>query len=182
MSTEADDIRAVPVFKTEDPAIVPLATMALEAEGIAYVIRHAGKVDSLGWTMSQAPTNRPVVMEIVVGSDVAAKARELLADLQQSSGAPLPADPSPAEPIAVSEPPTIALEDAASGIKIGDITESQLQELTSRLQEESSQQYFITGGTVEMLQQAGVDPALVAMLRDAVGTDESGRVIRWAVR
>jgi len=180
VSNDADDIRAVRVFKTEDPAILPLATMALEAEGIEYVVKHAGKVDSLGWTLSQFPTNRPVVMEIVVGSDVASKAKELLADLEQSTAGDVPADPAPPEPMTLSEPPSIALEDAASGIKVGDITESQLQELTSRLEEESPQQYFVTSGTVEMLQEAGVESSLVAMLREAVGAD--GRAIRWTVR
>jgi hypothetical protein len=65
---------------------------------------------------------------------------------------------------------------------VGAITESQLQELTSRLEEEGPHEYFITGETVDMLQTAGADAALIDLLRQAVGADGSGRAIRWVVR
>ena len=68
------------IFRTDDPGVLPLATMALEAEGIEYAVRNAGKADSLQWQMSQPPTNRPVVLEIVVAGDTAAKARDLVVD------------------------------------------------------------------------------------------------------
>ena len=72
-STNSSDARLVSVFKTDDPAVLPLATMALETEGIEYFVKHAGKSDSLQWMMSQDPTTRPIAVEIVVGPDVAAK-------------------------------------------------------------------------------------------------------------
>src|SRR6186713_2697798 len=72
----------VSVFKTSDPGLLPLATMALEGEGIEYFVKNSGKSDSLEWMMSQNPTTRPIVVEIMVGSDVAAKARDLLVDLE----------------------------------------------------------------------------------------------------
>lgn len=171
----------VSVFKTSDPGLLPLATMALEGEGIEYFVKNFGKTDSLQWTMSQDPTTRPMVVEIVVGSDVAAKARDVLADLEQSQAIPQPAGSAP-DTLPSADPPTVTLEDAVDGTKIGAINESQLQDLTSRLEEDGPQEYFITGETVNMLKGAGVDARLVDLLRQAVGADGGGRAIRWTVR
>jgi len=172
----------VSVFKTSDPGLLPLATMALEGEGIEYFVKNSGKSDSLEWMMSQNPTIRPIVVEIMVGSDVASKARDLLIDLENPAPLASPAELSTAADLATSEPPTVTLEDAEAGTAVGAITESQLQELTSRLEEEGPQEYFITGETVDMLQTAGVEGALISLLRQAVGADGSGRAIRWTVR
>lgn len=171
------DSNLVSIFRTDDPGVLPLATIALDAEGIAYSVRSAGKADTMQWTISQKPTNRPVVMEIVVAPDVAAKARDLVVDLEQ------PFPDAPADPGAIAdavETPTIRLEDASTGIPIGAITEAQLQELTSHLEEEGPQRYFVTAATIEMLQDANADAALIDVLRHAVGTSD-GVTIRWAV-
>jgi hypothetical protein len=176
------DARLVSVFKTSDPGVLPLATMALDGEGLEYIVRNSGKVDSMEWAMSQQPTNRPIVVEIFVTSDVATRARDLLVDLEQ----PVPASPMTESELTASAmaaaPPSVTIEDAVSGARIGDLNESQLQELTSRLEEDGPQRYFITGATVDMLQEAHVDAGLVGLLRQAVGADGSGRVIRWSVR
>src|SRR5678815_4545897 len=127
--TEQPDSPIVQVFRTDDPALLPLATMALDGDGIEYRVRHAGTEDSFEWQMSQTPTTRPVVVEIVVASDVAARARDLLVDLEGSAPAGAAALISPADPQA--DPPTVTLEDADSGLPIGTISESQLQELTT---------------------------------------------------
>jgi hypothetical protein len=179
---QPDDDTAVSIFKTEDPGVLPLATMALDAEGIAYSVRSAGKADTLQWTISQRPTNRPVVMEIVVARDVAAKARDLVVDLEQALGASSgPAAVDPAALAAAAESPAdIRLEEAGTGIAIGAITEEQLQELTSHLEEESPQQYFVNAATVERLEAARAIAALVELLRHAVGGG-AGRSIRWTV-
>jgi len=179
---ELPDATLVSVFKTSDPGVLPLATMALDGEGIDYFVKHAGKSDSLEWMMSQNPTARPIAVEIMVGSDVASKARDLLVDLEGAMPAVAPSDLNTATDLASSEPPTVTLEDAVAGTVVGAITESQLQELTSRLEEEGPQQYFITGDTVDGLQTAGADAALIDLLRQAVGADGSGRAIRWVVR
>ena len=173
----------VSVFKTDDPGLVPLATMALDAEHIEYFVRHQGKADSMQWVISQTPTTRPVVLEILVAADLAPRARDLLVDLESQSAAaiPMPDGAMPGTTVAI-EPPTVRLEDAAAGTTIGTITESQLQEITSRLEEDGPQQYFVTSATVDMLKDAGVEPSLVELLRNAVGTDGSGLVIRWAIR
>ena len=166
------DSRLVRVFKTDDPGVLPLATLALEGEGIDHVVHNEGKVDSLDWAMSQPPTIRPRVVEILVTADDAARARDLLADLEQAATAP----------ITTADPPSITLENAETGATVGAITESQLQELTSRLEEDAPQQYRITRDAVAELDHAGADTALVALLRQAVGADGSGCVIRWVVR
>jgi hypothetical protein len=176
------DTKLVSVFKTDDPAVLPLATMALEAEGIEYVIKNSGKADTMDWVMSQKPTSRPIVVEIVVAPDNADKARDLLVDLQQPTPPASVPETSAPDPLALDEPPSVRLEDGVTGALVGAITESQLQEITSRLEEEGPQQYLITGATVDMLQEANVDPALVDLLRRAVGADGSGVVLRWTVR
>jgi len=177
--TELPDSPLVQVFRTDDPALLPLATMALEGEGIEYQVRHAGKEDSFEWQMSQTPTTRPVVVEIVVASDVAARARDLLVDLEGSTPAGASASIPPADPSA--DIPTVTLEDAESGLSIGTIGESQLQELTTHLEEEKPQQYYVTPETVEMLQDAGTDATLVAALRELVSA-RPGVSVRWIVR
>jgi hypothetical protein len=175
------DNALISIFKTDDPGVLPLATIALDAEGIAYSVRSAGKTDTLQWTISQEPTNRPVVMEIVVAPDVAAKARDLVVDLEQPLGSDAePAAVDPGALAAVPESPAIRLLDAATGIAIADITEEQLQELTSHLEEDAPQQYFVTAATIEMLETAHAEPALVNILRQAVGTGD-GLTVRWTV-
>ena len=108
---ELPDASLVSVFKTSDPGLLPLATMALEGEGIEYFVKNAGKSDSLQWMMSQDPTNRPIAVEILVGSDVAAKARDLLVDLENPMPSAAPSGLSPSADLAASEPPTVTLED-----------------------------------------------------------------------
>jgi hypothetical protein len=178
---EPSDANLVAIFKTEDPGVLPLATMALDAEGIDYAIRSVGKTDTLQWIMSQQPTIRPRVLEIVVAADVAAKARDLVVDLERPIGG---GGQAPLEPTAIPnamDPPTVTLENASTGISVGAITENQLQELSSRLEEEAPQQYFVNAATIEMLESAGADAALIALLRSANG-DSGGLSIRWFVR
>jgi hypothetical protein len=180
MMSDQPDAPLVQVFRTDDAALLPLATMALESEGIQYQVRHAGTEDSYEWQMSQTPTTRPMVVEIVVASDVAARARDLLVDLEGSTTASADALIPAADGQAT--PPTVTLENAESGVSIGTISESQLQELTAHLEEEKPQQYYVTPETVEVLQGAGADPALVSMLRAAASSHPRGISVRWIVR
>ena len=155
----------VSIFKTSDPGVLPLATMALDAEGVEYVVRSGGTGQQPEWN-------------IVVFQDVATKARDLVVDLETVPGAPPSLTPIPI-PDSL-EAAAITLEDAANGIAIGAITESQLQELTARLEEESPQQYFVNAPTIDMLKTAGADERLVAMLENAVGSSD-GLHIHWRV-
>jgi hypothetical protein len=69
---------------------------------------------------------------------------------------------------------------AVDNALIGSITESQLQFLIDNMEEESmeDQDYAITSMTLAYFEELGADPALVNLLRQALGNlDEL--VIRW---
>ena len=74
----------------------------------------------------------------------------------------------------------IRLYDAERNVLLGEISEAQLQFLMDQLEEESAadRDYFISADTVDMLEDEGGDPDVVAMLRQAVGTGE-GVDVRW---
>lgn len=74
----------------------------------------------------------------------------------------------------------IQLRDADSDTPLGSITEEQLQFLMDFLEEESltDRDYYISGPTIDLLEEEGGDPALMATLRSAVGTRE-GVNVRW---
>lgn len=170
------DAPLVSVFKTDDPALLPLATMALEAEGIEHMVKSSGKADTFEWMMGQPPTTRPRVMEIVVTSDVADRARQAVAELERAAPA-APAEPAAAAPV---EPPTVHLERADTGAAVGIITEAQLQELSSHLDEIDPQQYVVDEAAVGRLKDAHADASLVALLKQAAAGGDL--VIRWVVR
>ena len=174
------DANAVRVFTTDDAAVLPLATMALETESIAYQVKHAGKADSMNWLMGQTPTTRPVVLDIFVAPDVAARAKEILADLSSQPAQAVSAAQS--APLSEgSEPPAIYLEHVATGASLGTISEAQLQELTSHLSEQGPQEYRIDDSAIRELESSSADPVLIDLLRTAVA-GAGDLVIRWAVR
>ncbi len=74
----------------------------------------------------------------------------------------------------------IQLQDAESGAPIGPITDAQLEFLVDRLEEESpdDRDYYINQATVDAFEQKGADPALVALLRKALG-ERDEMEIRW---
>lgn len=74
----------------------------------------------------------------------------------------------------------IQLRDADNDTPLGSITEAQLQFLADLLEEESlaDQDYYISGPTIDLLQEEGGDPALLALLRSAVAGRE-GVNVRW---
>ena len=75
----------------------------------------------------------------------------------------------------------IQLHDADSGDFLGEITEEQLQFLIDHLEEtdESDQDYYIDGDTVEMLDDEGADADLMDLLRGIIG-DRDGVEVRWS--
>lgn len=75
----------------------------------------------------------------------------------------------------------IQLHDAEREVPIGTLTERQLKALANSLEEESAadQDYYITGATIDMLEDDGADAELVAMLRRALAGRE-GMDIRWS--
>jgi flagellar hook-associated protein FlgK len=68
----------------------------------------------------------------------------------------------------------IEIRDANTGATIGSITEAQLAFLTAQLEEESAQDtdYYINQATLDLFEQRGADPALVTLLRQALGSRE----------
>ena len=70
-----------------------------------------------------------------------------------------------------SPPPMIELREKSTGNVIGIITEEQLRTLTDEMEEESAtdRDYYVSRDTLEMFEEDGIDPSLVAMLRQALG-------------
>ena len=74
----------------------------------------------------------------------------------------------------------IQLHDVQRGTVLGTITDAQLQFLVDALEEESrtDQDYYISAPTLDMLEEDGGDPELIAMLRAALAGRE-GLDVRW---
>jgi len=74
----------------------------------------------------------------------------------------------------------IELFDNDTGAAIGAITDAQLQFLVDQLEEESADDtdYYINQETLDMFEERGADPELVALLRSALGAREDME-IRW---
>src|SRR5689334_7780959 len=134
----------------------------------------------MGWTIAQPATNRPRVITLLVAPDVAARARDLLADLEDAPQSNTAAT-DPVFEATTAASTAIQLEDTSTGSPIGSITENELQELTTHLDEESPQQYLIDQKTIATLEHANVEPGLVDLLRRTIG-DGEGHLIRWIVR
>ncbi len=69
----------------------------------------------------------------------------------------------------------IALYDVASNAKVGRITDQQLQALMGWMEEESTtdRDYYLTAEDCELMEEQGVDPTLIEVLRDALhGRDD----------
>jgi hypothetical protein len=74
----------------------------------------------------------------------------------------------------------VELIDSESGRSVGTVSDAQFQVLVDALEEESptDRDYYISAETIDMLEQDGADPAVVRLLRSAVGSRE-GAEIRW---
>jgi hypothetical protein len=74
----------------------------------------------------------------------------------------------------------IKLYDKETGKLLGTIREEQLRFLVNQLEEESPDDtdYYLNKATMEMLEQAGAEPALVRLLQQALGEREEME-IRW---
>lgn len=75
----------------------------------------------------------------------------------------------------------ITLRDKDSGMRIGSISEEELQFLIDALEEESSTDadYYIDAATIDMLEDSGSSAGVVAMLRSAVEGRE-GVEVSWS--
>lgn len=75
----------------------------------------------------------------------------------------------------------IRIFDTSTDREIGTLTDAQLQFLLDQLEEESreDQDYYISRETLEMFEGAGANPALLELLRNALG-DREDMDIRWS--
>lgn len=75
----------------------------------------------------------------------------------------------------------INLYDQATGHRLGSISDEQLQFLMDQMEEESleDRDYAITRMTVDYLETQGGDPALIGLLRQALGNREEV-IVRWS--
>jgi processive 1,2-diacylglycerol beta-glucosyltransferase len=176
------DVTLVSVFQTTELGLLPLAEMALDQEEIEYFVRDAkGPLSAGGRTFRGDVPEMGI--EVLVRTNDADRARELLADLEVEDHPET--TPSPA-PVTVSTPVppsgnAVDVYDSASGAVIGQVSDEQLRWLDKHLERESStdEDYYIDKLTLEMLQDAKGDPALIDLLRRALG-DREGMDIRWA--
>jgi hypothetical protein len=74
----------------------------------------------------------------------------------------------------------VQLVDKESGRTVGTITEEQLEYLQSQLEEESpdDQDYWFDVASLDILEEEGASPELIAVLRAALGEREEME-IRW---
>ncbi len=75
----------------------------------------------------------------------------------------------------------IQLRDKASGAPLGTISDEQFQFMVDQLEEESSADtdYYINGPTLDMFEENGADPTLLAALRQALGAREDMEIV-WS--
>ena len=116
-------------------------------------------------------------MEILVASDVAAHASDLLADLTTSA---THAASDPAVLTASAESQSIRLEVTSTGIALANVNEAELQELGSHLEEAGQQQYLIDHEAITRLRRSGADDEQLQRLANALG-DADSITIRWVV-
>lgn len=71
--------------------------------------------------------------------------------------------------------------DVESGDLIGTVTATELQFLIDQLEEEDSEDrdYYVDRASLAWFEEQGADPALMTLLRQALGSRE-GMDIRWA--
>jgi processive 1,2-diacylglycerol beta-glucosyltransferase len=188
-TTDDDKAPLVAVFEAPDAAILPLATTALEQAGIEYGVRLGESRTLVGFGYPVEFGDYQGGVEIVVRQSDAARAKDLLADLEKAgaAGAAIPASSAP--PAAAATPPhaespaavkTVRLVDADSGRELGRITEAQLDFLVGELEEENAtdHDYYIDANTIDLLAAAGADAALLEILRTAT-KDRDGVEIAW---
>ena len=76
----------------------------------------------------------------------------------------------------------IKLVDMQNSAEIGEITQAQLNFLIGQMEEESAtdRDYYISVDTLDYFAQQGADAALIALLRNALGS-RNDMDIRWVI-
>jgi hypothetical protein len=175
----------VAVLQTTEAGVLPVARMALEQEGIEYVVENRGLADQIigrRSSMTVGETDAPLV--ILVREEDEARALAVLQDLEDAPAATTPggsartrAPKGAAAPAAVGG---ITITDADTGAVLGTLSRAELDSLKAHLELESADDddFYINEATVAMLEEKGADAGAVAFLRGAL----EGRpdvTIRW---
>jgi hypothetical protein len=181
------DADLVTVFETTEAALLPLAQAALEQAGIEFATENRGINDEiLGARSSRTVGETDTPLLIVVRAEDAARAREVLSDLGAAgpsvtaSTPPVAAERSTVTSNGDSTAGDVELTDAESGVRLGHLTSSQFASLASHLELESTDDddYYIDAATVAMLEDKQADPAVIALLRQALGS-RADVTVRW---
>lgn len=185
--TSDPDADLVAVFETTESALLPIAHSVLEQAGIEAATENRGIADEiLGARSSLTVGETDTPLRILVRAQDAARAREILSDFNASSPA-APAVASPAAPatgVATTNGGSIAggveFFDAESGTRLGALTPSQFENLASHLERESDRDddYYVDAATIAMLEDKRADPAVVALLKQALG-GRADVTVRW---
>jgi hypothetical protein len=194
LEEQTDESRPVPtpdstlvvVLKTLDPALLPLAQIALDQAGIEYVVQNAGISDlTMGLRSSASIGRAQAPIELVVRAEDEDRARELLDELGTADATLSPPTHVEAPAAAAGTPEvshgSVGLFDAETGASIGSVSESQFQRLADCLESESldDDDYYIDGPTLTLLQDEHVDASVIELLRRALAS-RSGMDVRWA--
>lgn len=166
------------VFRTMEPGLLPLATLALEEQGIEFVSRLSGSDALSAGGVAYRGTTPEAPVEILVRTEDAPAASELLRDLEAQGKEAPAAAPSPRAPIpfpTTAATGNVELVDLASKNVVGRITEDDLTWLNTQLEKESEddRDYYFDGPTLDMLDGKGASPRLMAVLRGALGSRDA---------
>jgi hypothetical protein len=177
----------VSVLVTEQPGLLPLAQMALEQDGIEYMVQNRGLSDQIiGHRSTMVVGQSKAPLEVLVRAEDASRARGLLHDLE-IAGAAAPPDvasvASAAQAPAVGGDAGVELTDAETGATIGHVTRAQFRSIAAQLEVESTEDndYYIDASTLELLEAQGADATAIELLRRALGT-RPGMDVRWSRR
>ena|SRR5690348_303953 len=190
--TQADRDSLVEVFRTADPALLPLALATLEQASIEFAVHSANEGNLIMYGPRVGLGDVEGTAVIVVRSADAARAADLLSALGpgDESGTGVHAESEPpalevtsAVPFrrrAPAGPANVQLIDQASGALLGRVTDDQLQFLIDQLEEESDEDrdYYIDAATIDLLESRGGDAALIELLRRALGS-RAGMDVEW---
>ncbi|HET9369328.1 MAG TPA: zinc ribbon domain-containing protein [Vicinamibacterales bacterium] len=171
----------VTVLTAVDPALLPLAKLALDGARIEYTVRHPELTTLLGGREVNTPAGSgDEPWTINVRQSDAARARELVADLETAGASvqtPLETSMEWAE-----TPPPVELFESDTDLTVGHITEEQLEWLSEQLDEDAvrDREFVLDPALISSYEAAGAEPGLVAALRRALGSRREVR-LRWAL-
>jgi hypothetical protein len=183
----------VPVLNVSETGLLHLARLTLDQAGMEYLVRDVGMSESYFGRRSNPIIGETVPpLEIVVRAEDAAKARELLANLEAFPTAPPAPEPPEAAAGQMRSSSTLPSDNSdevvdlfnlETGALIGTVSDAQFETIAEHLEQESTDDddFYIDGATIAMLEQDGADAAGLALLRKALGTQQ-GLDIRWERR